>query len=39
VIYQVRWKRTAQEELADVWLSATSNDRDAVTLAAQNLDK
>jgi hypothetical protein len=39
VIYQVRWKRTAQEELADVWLTATSDDREAVTRAAQNLDQ
>jgi len=39
VIYHVRWKRTALEELADVWLSATSDNRDAVTRAAQNLDE
>ena len=39
MIYHVRWKRTAQEELADVWLSATSDDREAVTRAARNLDE
>jgi plasmid stabilization system protein ParE len=34
--YEVRWKRTARDELANLWVSAT--DRQAVTDAANAID-
>jgi plasmid stabilization system protein ParE len=34
--YRVRWKRTAKDQLASIWLNAT--DRAAVTVAAQRID-
>jgi plasmid stabilization system protein ParE len=34
--FNVRWKRTAKDQLASIWITAT--DRAAVTTAAQQID-
>ena len=34
--YQVRWKRTAKDQLASIWMNA--KDRASVTAAAQQID-
>lgn len=34
--YRVRWKRTAKDQLASIWISAA--DRASVTAAAQHID-
>jgi hypothetical protein len=38
VKYAVQWQRTALEQLAEIWLSASSNDRAAITAAARQIE-
>jgi plasmid stabilization system protein ParE len=38
VKYRVRWKRSALEELADVWAKANSQDRRAITAAVHSIE-
>lgn len=38
MIYQVYWRREASDELASIWLAADSQDRRAITHAANTID-
>jgi hypothetical protein len=38
-MYQVRWLQSALDELADQWLRATSEERQAITSAAHAVER
>ena len=37
--FSVRWVRSAVNDLADLWLQATSAEREAITLATTQIDE
>lgn len=37
--YQVYWRKEASDELASIWLAADSQDRRAITHAANTIDR
>lgn len=38
-MFRVRWKRSARNELADLWMRANSMERQAITAASHTIDQ
>ena len=38
-MFRVKWRRTALDELADIWMQADSTERKAITAASQEIDR